>query len=103
MSNACEDRRRDALVGLGALCLFALLFFHGVALGRVFFFGDFNAAFEPMRSILGRALRDGLPLWNPSLGNGAPLLANPFAQAIYPPNLLFALPASRPPRLSPLP
>ncbi|HKC23412.1 MAG TPA: hypothetical protein VKF32_01650, partial [Thermoanaerobaculia bacterium] len=82
---------RDALLGLGALFLFALLFFHDVVAGGVFFFGDFHAAFEPLRAILGRALRQGLPLWNPALGNGQPLLASPFAQALYPPNLLFAL------------
>ncbi len=72
------------------LGLFTVAFFHRVFLGEVFIQGDFHQTFVPMRGILGRALRQGLPLWNDWIGNGAPLLANSTAAALYPPNWLFA-------------
>ena len=76
-----------------------LLFFGNVLAGSVLWYGDFNAAFEPLRGSLGRAWRSGLPLWNTDLANGTPSLANPFAAALYPPNLLFAVPGVKPARL----
>lgn len=82
------------LVSLAAVATYGLVF-----AGRVFYFGDFQAAFEPLRAILGRAWRTGLPLWSGALSNGTPLLASPFVGALYPPNLLFALDPSRTGRL----
>ncbi len=89
---------RDAAAASAAAAV-GLLFFGGVLAGGVFWLGDFQAAFEPLRGSLGRAWRAGLPLWNPDLANGTPFLANPFAAALYPPNLLFAIPGIEPARL----
>ncbi len=74
------------LFGLAAGAAFSL-----VLSGRCFYFGDFQAAFEPLRAIVARAWREGLPLWSPALANGMPLLASPFAGVLYPPNLVLAL------------
>ncbi len=92
---AREARRpppaREALLAAAGLCAAAALFFPGILRGESFFYGDFHAAFQPLRSVLGRALRQGLPLWTPELGHGQPLAASPFAAALYPPSWLFAL------------
>lgn len=77
------------LLGLSTGATFSL-----VLIGRCFYFGDFQGAFEPLRGILGRSWREGLPLWSPALSNGMPLLASPFVGALYPPNLVFALSTS---------
>jgi hypothetical protein len=86
-------------VAASAAAAVGLLFFGSVLTGGVLWYGDFNAAFEPLRGSLGRAWRSGLPLWNPDLANGTPFLASPFAAALYPPNLLFAAPGVEPARL----
>ena len=47
--------------------------------------------FYPYRAYVGQALAEGrLPLWNPHLFLGVPLLANPQAAVFYPGTLLFA-------------
>ena len=79
------------LVGPALLILFTALFFHGVLAGGRFYVLDFHQTFQPLRSVLGEALRQGSPLWSSRLGNGVPLLANPLVAALYPPNLLFAV------------
>jgi hypothetical protein len=72
-----------AVLGLGAL---ALLFFWKIALtNRVLAGIDVFAYFYPYRDAVAEALRAGrLPLWNPYLFMGAPLLANSQAAALYP-------------------
>jgi hypothetical protein len=82
--------RRPAFV-FAALLLYAFVVTPGPFLSEAFFYGDFRAVFQPLRMALGRALAEGLPLWNDSLSHGQPLLASTFAAALYPPNALFAL------------
>ncbi len=54
------------------------------------FFRDLGPYFYPMRWILSESLRAGeLPLWNPNVGMGYPLLANFQSGVFYPPNLVF--------------
>lgn len=69
----------------------ALAMFLPALAGGRFFAIDFHLTFEPLRRTLGIALFDGIPLWNPWLGNGTPLLANPMQAAVYPLNLLFLI------------
>jgi hypothetical protein len=72
-----------ALLALGAL---ALAFFWKIALtNRVLVGLDVFTYFYPYRDYVNEALRQGrLPLWNPHLFMGAPLLANSQAAVLYP-------------------
>ena len=72
-----------ALMALGAL---TLLFFYRIALtNRVLAGLDVFAYFYPYRDLASEALRSGrLPLWNPYLFMGAPLLANSQVAVLYP-------------------
>jgi len=48
--------------------------------------------FYPWRRFALDAIRSGhLPLWNPYLGNGAPLIANHQSAVFYPPNWISLL------------
>jgi hypothetical protein len=61
----------------------------GLLLGRVLFWGTPLLQFVPWRIYALSVLRQGyLPLWNPLVGMGAPLLANYQSALIYPPHLL---------------
>jgi hypothetical protein len=54
----------------------------------------------PNLNLASRILRSGqLPLWNPFLFNGYPLLAQPHYQVFYPPNLLLTLATAFTPRV----
>ncbi|HEY70158.1 MAG TPA: YfhO family protein [Anaerolineae bacterium] len=76
-----------AFVSLGALILFAPLL-----TGRVLFWGTPLLQFVPWREAAWETLLQGhLPLWNDSLGMGAPLLANYQTALLYPPNWLLGL------------
>jgi hypothetical protein len=82
-------RIADRLVWFVALGPMVLL---GPALlqGRVMFWGTPLLQFLPWRTYALSVLRQGqLPLWNPLLGMGAPLLANYQSAVLYPPHLLF--------------
>lgn len=81
----------EPFLAVVAFLAVSFLVFPGVLAGETFFYGDFHAAFEPLRAALGRALAAGLPLWTDELSHGQPLLASPFAAALYLPNALFAL------------
>jgi hypothetical protein len=60
--------------------------------GRVLFWGVPLLQFYPWRWEALHALSAGfLPLWNPNLGMGAPLLANAQSALLYPPNLILFL------------
>jgi hypothetical protein len=74
-----------ALLALAAL---TLLFFWKIALtNRVLAGLDVFAYFYPYRDFASAVLREGrLPLWNPYLFMGAPLLANSQAAVLYPPH-----------------
>ncbi len=72
-----------ALAALGAL---SLVFFYRIAItNRVLAGLDVFAYFYPYRDFASEALRSGrLPLWNPYLFMGAPLLANSQVAVLYP-------------------
>lgn len=75
------------LAALPALWLAKLVF------GRqVLYWGTPLQQFYPWRSLVVQAWRAGeVPLWNPWLGGGTPLLANHQSAALYPLNILFFL------------
>ncbi len=83
----------DALVPWGALILAPLLLLGpAVARGGVLFWGTPMLQFIPWRIFAWEAISQGhLPLWNPLLGMGAPLLANHQSALLYPPNWLLPL------------
>lgn len=76
---------------VGALLI---LFWPVLAGARVIFWGLPLLQFYPWHEIAKQILLSGrLPLWNPWVGMGAPLLANAQSALLYPPNwLLLVLP-----------
>lgn len=74
------------LGALAALAVLALLFFWKIALTNLILTSqDMFAYFYPYRDFANEALRTGqLPLWNPYLFMGAPLLANSQVAVLYP-------------------
>ena len=73
---------------LAPIILFAPVLFTGKAL----FWGTPSLQFVPWWAWTWQTLRSGhLPLWNPLLGMGAPLLANYQLALFYPPNWIFLL------------
>ena len=73
-------------VALAALAALTLIFFWQIALTNRMLTGlDVFAYFYPYRDFASEAMRAGqLPLWNPHLFMGAPLLANSQVAALYP-------------------
>jgi hypothetical protein len=68
------------------------LFWRWVFQGQLLYWGTLLYQFWPWRAQVKAALLAGeWPLWNPLLGNGAPLLANLQSAVFYPPNLLYLL------------
>lgn len=60
--------------------------------GRVLFWGTPMLQFVPWREFALNSVRSGvIPLWNPYLGAGAPLIANYQSALFYPPNWLLFL------------
>jgi hypothetical protein len=60
--------------------------------GKVMFWGTVSLQFLPWSILATRILQGGqLPLWNPLVGMGAPLLANYQSGLLYPPNWLVLL------------
>jgi hypothetical protein len=85
-----------ARVAAGLALFFAALFSPALLGGRVLAPpGDGVLYYYPMRAHVAEVLRRGdLPLWNPDIFSGFPLLADIEAGAFYPPNALFlVLPA----------
>jgi hypothetical protein len=73
------------LVVLGPLTLFGPMLIRG----EVLYWGTPMLQFVPWHRFALETIRLGeLPLWNPLLGMGAPLLANLQSALLYPPNLL---------------
>jgi hypothetical protein len=69
-----------AVIGLAILVFFELVF-----LGRVPFERDIHSLFWGQCESFARMVKEGAwPVWNPWLGFGQPLLANPGAQVLYP-------------------
>lgn len=84
------DRR--AWLPLGVLLLAIGVLFYRLLLGEVIFWGTPLLQFYPWREMAFDMLRGGqLPLWNPLVGHGAPLLANYQTAVFYPPNWLYLL------------
>lgn len=68
------------------------ILFYRLLLGEVLFWGTPILQFYPWREVAFTMLRGGqLPLWNPLVGHGAPLLANYQTAVFYPPNWLYLL------------
>ncbi|MEW5959768.1 MAG: YfhO family protein [Chloroflexota bacterium] len=67
-----------------------LLFWRWIFKGEVLYWGTLLFQFWPWHQLVKNSLLAGeWPLWNPLLGNGAPLLANLQSAVFYPPNLLY--------------
>lgn len=88
-----SSRNRTRLLAALALLLPPLVLFWEIVLrGRVLFWGVPLMQFGPWYDAFAESIRAaGLPLWNPLLGNGAPLLANYQSAVCYPPNWLHLL------------
>ncbi len=69
-----------------------ILFFPFLIGQKILYWGTPLLQFYPWRDLALELARTGhLPLWNPYLGNGAPLLANHQSALLYPPNWLALL------------
>lgn len=76
------------LVVLGPVFVFGPMLIRG----EVLYWGTPGLQFLPWHSFALQVMADGhVPLWNPWLGMGAPLLANHQSAVLYPPNLLLGL------------
>jgi hypothetical protein len=73
-----------ALAGAWLAALFAPLLLAGRALAT----RDIALFHLPLRASFARLAAHGLPLWNPYLNGGQPLLSNPSYAAFYPPSWL---------------
>jgi hypothetical protein len=83
--------RWRAPLAVGALVLLPLLVFLRPALLRgVFYFHDVQYYFYPYHALAAALLANGeLPLWNPYVFSGIPLLGDGQTAMFYPPNWLF--------------
>jgi hypothetical protein len=74
-------RLAGAAVGLVVVAVFAEAIFSP----RVFYERDIHAYWYPFRAVITQAMAErSLPLWNPYVGFGAPLLSDPSLQLAYP-------------------
>lgn len=91
---ASEESRRDDRLSIAVLFVLLLLAFGDVLFaGRALFARDIYAFHFPGRATLRQIVTAGeFPSWNPAIGAGQPLAANPNNQAFYPPHLLILLP-----------
>jgi hypothetical protein len=77
--------RRDLTVAGIATALGMLLYPGAAFRGESFFERDLHLDWYPRLEAIARCLLEGaLPLWDPSIGFGQPLLADPGAQVLYP-------------------
>ena len=80
---------RPWLIGLPLVLAPVLLLLPALARGQVLFWGTPLLQFVPWRQLGLELIRQGqVPLWNPLVGAGAPLLANYQSALLYPPNWL---------------
>jgi hypothetical protein len=78
-------RREDAVAALAALAVSVVLFPGALLRGEAFFERDLHLDWYPRIEAIARSLGDGSwPLWDPSIGFGQPLLADPGAEVAYP-------------------
>lgn len=80
-------------VCLAALTLAAILFFRNVLFGQDFLFPwDFIEFMYPAQRFISDAIHAGaLPLWDPHVLSGYPIIADPQVGLLYPPYLLYHL------------
>jgi len=77
--------RRDLVVLAATIGLAAILYPGALLRGELFFERDLQLEWYPRLAALGRCLGHGAwPLWDPSVGFGRPLLADPATEAAYP-------------------
>ncbi|HET7010735.1 MAG TPA: hypothetical protein VFI11_08175, partial [Anaerolineales bacterium] len=87
-----DSRRGENIVWGLALAGPLLLLGPMLVRGEVLFWGTPLLQFYPWHSFAVEAIRQGhVPLWNPYVGMGAPLLANLQSALLYPPNWLLLL------------
>jgi hypothetical protein len=92
MRRFVKDQSPNLLFPSLIIILPFVLFWRWVLFGEVLFWGTLLLQFWPWHQLVKMQLLDGQwPLWNPLLGNGAPLLANLQSAVFYPPNLLYLL------------
>ena len=86
--------REVFLVALATLACAVVLYPGALLRGEAFYERDLHVDWYPRLAALSRCLRAGAwPFWDPGLGFGQPLLADPSLQALYPPTwLALALP-----------
>src|SRR5437868_1310318 len=84
---------REKLIFAVALIFLPLIYFYPAVTGQIALApGDVWISNLGVRVLLGRLLAQGqLPLWNPYIFGGMPLLANVYTGALYPPNWIFAV------------
>ena len=84
------------VIALATLALTVLLYPGALLRGEAFFERDLHLDWYPRLAALARGLHEGAwPLWEPGLGFGQPLLADPSVQVLYPVTwLALALPWS---------
>ncbi len=88
------DRRKlRRIIAAATIVLLPLVYFFPAVIGKITLVpGDGLTQNLGVRVLIGQMLRDGqLPLWNPYIFAGTPLLASIYPGALYPPNWLFAL------------
>ncbi|MFN7974546.1 MAG: YfhO family protein [Acidobacteriota bacterium] len=86
-----RDRKADA-AAIGAIALSWALFHADVLAGGVYYFRDIYHYHVPIKTVAAQAIAAGeAPLWNPYVGCGQPLLANPNNVAVHPFNVLYRL------------
>jgi Bacterial membrane protein YfhO len=87
--DGASERRGDARA-LSALVLLVAVFFSPVLFGgRIFYERDIHSVWWSQTEAFVRCVASGsLPLWDPLIGFGQPMLANPNAQIAYPPTWL---------------
>src|SRR5437879_1016628 len=86
-------KEKVARLWLPALVGVAIVWqFRAALLGRVYFFEDIAAYFEPLWSAAARQMHRGsLPSWELTAWSGLPMLGDPQIGALYPPNWLWLL------------
>jgi hypothetical protein len=91
--DALSRRRGDDLRAAGiALAVAAVLYPRAVFRGESFFERDLHLDWYPRIVAIARCLREGaLPLWDPGVAFGHPLLADAGTQVVYPPAWLALL------------
>jgi len=86
--------RNDALAIAFLFLTITAVFGDVLVLGRSSYFRDLTRYYYPTKKIIRDIVLAGdFPSWNPSLGGGQPLAANPEYEIFYPPQWLILLPS----------